>query len=233
MSKNPIIISFDGNIGSGKSTIVKYFEENFEIFCKGKNIDYKVCFLPEPVSIWESIKDEYDKNAIEKFYEDNEKYGFSFQMMAYISRLSLFKEAFKNEYDIIFTERSMFTDKNVFAKMLYDNKKINTIEYQIYNKWFDEFTGIIKDLKTVYIRTDPSICDQRVKKRARSGENISLDYLQDCHKYHDKWLNKSDNLKSKNILIVDGNKDISRLENDQKNTYYNELIIKVFQFIQC
>ena len=68
MSKQPVIISFDGNIGSGKSTIVKYFEEKFEKFCKERNINYKICFLPEPVSIWESIKDEYNKNAIE-FYK--------------------------------------------------------------------------------------------------------------------------------------------------------------------
>ena len=232
MSKQPIIISFDGNIGSGKSTIVNYFEKNFENLCKLKKVNYKICFLPEPVSIWESIKDEYDKNIIEKFYENNEKYGFSFQMMAYISRLSLFKEALKNDYDIIFTERSMFTDRNVFAKMLYDKKKIDVFEYQIYNKWFDEFAEIIKDLKTVYIRTDPIVCDSRVKKRARIGENISLDYLKDCHDYHDKWLNKSENLKSNHILVFDGNNDISKLENQQKISYYDQLINQVFQFIQ-
>ena len=32
MSKVPIVISFDGNIGSGKSSIVRYFEKNFEKF---------------------------------------------------------------------------------------------------------------------------------------------------------------------------------------------------------
>ena len=28
-TKQPIIISFDGNIGSGKSSIVKYFQKKF------------------------------------------------------------------------------------------------------------------------------------------------------------------------------------------------------------
>jgi len=143
----PIIISFDGNIGSGKSSIVRYFEKNFAKFCNMKTYHYNICFLQEPVSIWESIKDENGKNAIEKFYENNERYSFAFQMMAYISRLSLFKEALTKDYDIIFTERSMYTDKNVFAKMLYDNNKMDTIEYQIYLKWFDEFSETIKDLK--------------------------------------------------------------------------------------
>ena len=49
--------------------------------------------------------------------------------MTYISRLSLFKEALTKNYDIIITQRYMYTDKNVFAKMLYDNNKIDTIEY--------------------------------------------------------------------------------------------------------
>ena len=29
--------------------------------------------------------------------------------------------------------------KNVFAKMLYDDKKIEMVNYDIYNRWFDEF----------------------------------------------------------------------------------------------
>ena len=188
--KKPIIISFDGNIGSGKSSAVQYFKQNFEKFCNLKTYHYKVCFLDEPVEQWEFIIDVEDgKNAIQKFYEDNEKYAFPFQMMAYISRLSLFKQALKEDYDIIFTERSMFTDKHVFAQMLYDNKKMNTIEYQIYLKWFDEFLETINNIKTVYIRTSPEICEKRVLKRARLGENIPLEYLKDCHHYHDRWLN--------------------------------------------
>jgi len=36
---------------------------------------------------------------LEKFYENNEKYAFQFQMMAYISRLSIMKSAIKkNKY---------------------------------------------------------------------------------------------------------------------------------------
>ena len=38
-------------------------------------------------------------------------------MMAYISRLSLFRKALEEDYDVIISERSIFTDKNVFAQM--------------------------------------------------------------------------------------------------------------------
>jgi deoxyadenosine/deoxycytidine kinase len=229
--KKPIIISFDGNIGSGKSSAVQYFKQNFEKFCNLKTQHYKVCFLDEPVEQWEFIIDIEDgKNAIQKFYEDNEKYAFPFQMMAYISRLSLFKQALKQDYDIIFTERSMFTDKNVFAQMLYDSKKMNTIEYQIYLKWFDEFLETINTIKTVYIRTIPEICAKRVLKRARLGENIPLDYLKDCHYYHDKWLNDPSKIEEGKVLVIDGNEE-TNTSVFIENKYYEELMEKVFKFM--
>lgn len=230
-TKSPIIISFDGNIGSGKSCIVKYFQKNFEEFCNSKNHNYKICFLEEPINVWESIVDPEDgKNIIEKFYTNNEKYGFAFQMMAYISRVSLFKNALLKNYDIIFTERSMLTDRNIFANMLYKDNKINAIEYQIYNKWFDEFSDYLKEMKIVYIRTSPQISEKRVLKRARTGESISLSYLQNCHYYHDLWLYSPDILEKGNILIINGNEE-TNTSLFIENKYYDNLMEKVFNFM--
>ena len=94
------------------------------------------------------------------------------------------------KYKIIITERSVHTDKNVFAKMLYDENKISEIEYQIYMKWFDEFIDEFPEFKTVYLRTKPEVAKYRVDKRARDGENIPLEYLKNCHQYHEDWLSK-------------------------------------------
>ena len=66
---------------------------------------------------------------LEKYYQDQEKYAFPFQMMAYITRLSLIRTA--PEECIIFTERCVFTDREIFAKMLYDSGKIDHISYSI------------------------------------------------------------------------------------------------------
>ena len=129
------IFSIEGNIGSGKSTLVGILSE------KLRHIAHThVIYVQEPVSEWNDIKDRDGKTILEKFYADQPKYAFSFQMMAYISRLSLLKRVIKeNPTAILITERSVFTDKEVFAKMLYDEGKIEEVNYQIYLKWFDEF----------------------------------------------------------------------------------------------
>ena len=59
-----VIISIEGNIGSGKSTLVSELEKYF----KDNN---KIGFLQEPVDIWNTIKDENGTTILEKFYENN------------------------------------------------------------------------------------------------------------------------------------------------------------------
>ena len=195
------IISIEGNIGSGKSTLLAQLKEEYK-----ENAD--IIFLREPVDEWESIKDNDGTTMIQKFYADQEKYSFSFQMMAYISRLALLKEALtKNKNTIIITERSLFTDKYVFAKMLYDMKKIEDVNYQIYSRWFDTFANDFPLNHIVYVKTDVNICHDRIAKRSRNGEsNIPADYLNECHNYHEQMIIQL--TKNCEITTLDGNTDI-------------------------
>ena len=205
------IISVDGNIGSGKSTLLTMLKEYFN----HKKTDLNICFLQEPVDLWNEIKDKNGKTIIECFYSNPEKYSFAFQIMAYISRLSILKSEFKKKYDIIFTERCLYTDRNVFCKMLYDDGKIDEIEYKIYNKWFDEFISEFHKIEYIYIQTSPEVSDNRIKERARKGENIPIEYLEKCHQYHEKWL---DNTKK---LIIDGN--LSNKDVDTRKLWIQEI----------
>ena len=205
------IISIEGNIGSGKSTLLenlrKYYNDNT---C--------VIFLKEPVDDWEKIKDKQGNTMLKKFYADQDKYSFAFQMMAYISRLTILRDTVKkikektNKHNtqqyIIITERSLFTDKYVFAKMLYDQGKIEDVCYQIYLKWFDEFAKDFPIHYSVYVKTYPNNCYTRINKRERDGEDvIPLSYLQDCHNYHELFLENNTEFNS-NKIVLDGNIDI-------------------------
>jgi deoxyadenosine/deoxycytidine kinase len=186
MSKKPVIISIEGNIGSGKTTILENLEKSLEH-------DPSILFLREPLDVWESVKDsKTGENILQKFYANPEKYAFAFQVMAYATRLSMVRDAIKigdGQYRAIVLERSLAADKRIFAKMLYDDGKIDDVCYQIYQKFYKEFSDEVELDGIVYIDADAEICKQRVEKRSRQGEDgIALEYLQKCKKYHDEWM---------------------------------------------
>jgi deoxyadenosine/deoxycytidine kinase len=141
------------------------------------------------VDEWEKIKDKDGNTMLQKFYKDQATYSFAFQMMAYISRISQIKRTMENtNADIIVSERSVHTDKHVFAKMLFDSELLEDVEYQIYLNWFNEFIKDIPQSIVFYIQTNPNIAYERVQKRARPGETCDIEYLKNCHNYHDSWL---------------------------------------------
>jgi deoxyadenosine/deoxycytidine kinase len=197
------VITIEGNIGSGKSTLLENLKQEF-------SSDASIIFMKEPVDEWEEIKDANGNTMLQKFYENQEKYSFPFQMMAYISRLKLLKETIENYPNAtIITERSLYTDKYVFAKMLYETNNIEDVNYQIYCKWFDTFVKDYPITGIIYVKADPNICHDRIAKRSRVGEsNIPLDYLISCDKYHDDMLDIENQLMSKNQVVLDGNVDI-------------------------
>ena len=198
---NPLLVSIDGNIGSGKSTTWDLLKEAY------KTRD-DVHFVEEPVGSWSNIKDAAGVPILTNFYKDKKAYAFRFQMMAYISRLSLLRQMVRETPGcrVIITERSVETDRNIFARMLYDSGDIEYDEYTIYNMWFDEFVRDLPVAGLVYIRADPETCMQRITKRGREGESIPLEYIKKCHDYHDAWINGYMTQCKK--LVIDANPEI-------------------------
>jgi deoxyadenosine/deoxycytidine kinase len=197
----PVIISIDGNIGSGKSTKVRDLEKYYTE--QGRN---DVIFIQEPVDSWNSVVDENGVTILSNYYKDQKRFAFRLQMLAYISRLSLLRDAVKKGYKYIITERCVGTDRNVFSKMLYDKGDIEHDEYIIYQKWYEEFISDVPIGAIVYIKASPETCLERVNIRAREGENIPLEYLKECDKYHDDWINSEHIPK----LVIDADIDLRK-----------------------
>jgi len=191
----PTIISVDGIIGSGKSTLLKKISEKTDI---------KI--IPEPINIWLQIKDSDDKNILQKFYDDKYRYSYTMQNFAYITRTKMLIDTINSEFDkmgiiemikhivfnkpfILITERSILTDKYVFAKMLYDDSYMTKLEYDLYNYWFDFFTKEYKIKNVIYVDTTCENALKRIKLRGRvEEEKINLEYLMKLKSQHDKWL---------------------------------------------
>jgi ABC-type glutathione transport system ATPase component len=69
--RNVKLVSIEGNIGAGKSTLVKTLQNRYS------DRD-DIYFLQEPVDLWEKIKDKDGKNMLQKFYANPKKYAFAF-----------------------------------------------------------------------------------------------------------------------------------------------------------
>ena len=218
-NKRPIIIAIEGNIGAGKSTLLQHLESAFGV---------RAAFMPEPVDIWTTIKDNNGEHILSKFYAEPAKYAFSFQIMAYSTRLAMLRKTMEDhpECDIIICERSLEADSHIFAKMLYADGMIEDINYQIYRRLYaDTSANFVMD-GVVYLDATPEKCMERVQKRAREGESkISVDYLAKCRQYYHDWLN-ADNCGIE-CLTIDANTDV-KYENDEGNLW----ILQIFRFVE-
>lgn len=195
------MFSIEGNIGSGKSTLLSLLKNSKKFNSIQQQLNRPIVFIPEPVDEWLTIKDpNTNETIIEKFYANQDKYAFSFQMMAYITRLSIIRKTMReNPNAVLISERCLDTDRNIFAQMLYDNGKISDIEFQIYTRWFEEFKSNITQ-SHIYVTTPPELCHSRIQKRNRIGEEIPIEYIIECDRYHRKWLNKP------YVTYIDGQK---------------------------
>jgi len=193
-------IFIEGNIGSGKTTLIKYLKDNLNI-----------SVLPEPVDDWKKTVDKEGKNILHYFYKDTKRWSYTFQMNAFITRAQIIQA--NNDKDFIM-ERSVYSDKYCFAINCYENGLLNNIEWNLYNSWHKWLTDSLSlgGDAYIYLRTSPEVAYKRIKKRSRDEEmNIPFKYIKEIHDRHDKWLYK----RSDNILVIDGNVENSpeRLEN--------------------
>jgi len=200
--RRPYIVSIEGNIGSGKTTLLRRLEE--------RGIDDKKCvFLREPMDIWNSVRDS-DENILQKYYREPEKYALSFQIMAYITFYQRLVDAIKDadENTVIICERSMESSCAIFAKMLRESGIIDEVNFHILLMFYEKMELIPVDA-IIYLDTDVKTNIERIKKRARPGEeNITLDYLENCRKKHEDWIkglisNQNDDKKPVPVLRLD------------------------------
>ena len=180
-----IIISLDGNIGAGKSTLLA------EI----RNKLHDVHIVDEPVGQWTALKNAEGKNLLELFYEDKKRWAYTFQNCAILTRLKNIQDAVENldstmkEPQVIITERSVLTDKHVFAEMLRDGGDIDPLEWELYESWFNIFGKKYPVRGIIYISTSSNTSNERIKIRNRHGEgNIGIDYLNALDNQHKKWV---------------------------------------------
>lgn len=172
-------ISVEGNIASGKSTLVSRLQQTTRV----------PVFL-EPVNSW---------TLLDKFYQDQVRWGFTFNTEVLLS-MNKWKN---NNYDSIY-ERSPNSCRFVFTQLMFEDGILMKEELDLFDKLFENF-GWDQDV-IIYVRTPPEICYQRMHQRGRECESsVSLDYLQKLDKAHAYMMEYlKQNKPSIKIIEIDG-----------------------------
>lgn len=210
------IFYIEGNIGSGKSTFCKWIENNFY-----NDVDV----VYEPVDQWTKAVDKDNKNLLDYFYKDAKRWAYTFQMMAFTSRVEALEK--ETEKKIRIVDRSIYCDKNVFAQNCYDSGLFNEIEWKLYKDMYNFIDKRFKYKPTImiYLKTKPETCVGRIKKRARSEEcSVPLEYLQQIHKKHEDWLYDSE----WHVPVITINEDEIDYQDAKKMKKIKDKIIDLF-----
>jgi len=185
-------ISISGNIGCGKSSLLKRLQNNFD-----------VCVEPEPVHEW--------GEWLQMFYLNPKQYAMGLQLKILMSFKDLFnKHRELNTSQPVLVERSPIEGLRVFANALVD---ADTGEPVFTSMELDLLQQLVSYIGWVphtyiYLRTTPSVCVARIQSRnIHVEQNISHDYI---NKLHDKYellfspfLARTETLGSKQVFVVD------------------------------
>ena len=179
---NPFI-GFAGNIGSGKTTFTRFIS-------KSQN------WIPfyEPVS---------DNPYLEDFYNDMPRWSFNLQVYFLHKRFEMHKKMSQMKMGVV-QDRTIFEDKEIFAKNLYEMKKISKRDWENYSGLFASMVSFLKkpDL-VIYLKASTDILLKRIESRNRDFEkNVDPGYIRTLNVAYDRWVEKE---KRYPVIIINTN----------------------------
>ncbi|KAE9526910.1 hypothetical protein AGLY_013558 [Aphis glycines] len=213
--KKPFRVAIEGNVGSGKSTLIKYFE-------KFKEVETNA----EPIETWRDLN---GHNLLQLTYSDPHRWNFAFQHNVQLSRLNL--QSKTTNKDIQMFERSLQNNRYCFVEMAHDKGLLSSPEYGVMCQWYEYIEANVDiglDL-IVYLRSLPDIVYTRMQRRNRPEERtVKLDYLVNLHEYYEKWLIKKYYNLPCSLLVIDVDKDLSENQLiDLYQTYEDKILGKI------
>jgi deoxyadenosine/deoxycytidine kinase len=185
------VIIVDGIIGAGKTSLIE------ECLLPGfTKKGYCVTLVREPVELWKA------NGSLKQFYEDPSRRAYQFQTRVFHDRVKESQKQYKKCYkrtNIFLLERSIFTDM-LFMEMLYESKTIDESEYRDYKDLWGMWAELLPFSPNlfIYLRPDVEIAMERLHKRNREGETVSLKYQKELQAKHDELLGGN------NVKISDG-----------------------------
>jgi deoxyadenosine/deoxycytidine kinase len=210
-SNKKFTIAVEGNIGSGKSTVLAHLATS------------SLCdVIVEPIDNWTNFK---GHNILQMFYDDPHRWGFAFEVNAQRTLAKLHAQPTAAPVKVM--ERSIHSTRYCFVEHLYQSEILQHVEYEMLNDLFQMFVsdGSCKLDLIIYLQATPETCFERIQARHRSEEeSIDLDYLRTLHTRHEIWLTQQNHTNSlAPVLIVDANQPEEKVYSDTF-TYVTNLV---------
>jgi len=162
-------VAIAGNIGVGKSTLVK-------MLCDEMGWDP----FYEPVS---------ENPYLADFYEDMSAWAFHSQVFFLSRRLrSHFQLA--QHLNSVIQDRSVYEDAEIFAQNLFTQGYITARDYQTYRELYETAVQFLPppDL-VIYLRASVPTLLHRISSRGRDYErSITPEYLDGLNNLYEKWI---------------------------------------------
>ncbi|KAM9266405.1 deoxyguanosine kinase, mitochondrial isoform 2-T2 [Morus bassanus] len=213
-------LALEGNIAVGKSTFLKLLGATFPEWH----------LVTEPVARWRKVPaggtaeaSVGSTNLLQMMYQEPARWSYTFQTFSCISRLKAMLEPPPERlpgipHPVRVFERSVYSDRYVFAKNLFEAGHLQPLEWAIYQDWHSFLLQQLGPRAALhgflYLRAAPQTCLERLRRRARSEEGgIQLGYLQQLHAQHEHWLVEKTTevhfggMKHAPVLLLDVDKD--------------------------
>jgi len=168
-----MIIAVSGNIGAGKTTLVK-------------RLSHALNYRAE----YEAI----DQNPyLEQFYYDMKRWSFPLQVYFLSHR---FRQGMNLNHDGqgVVLDRTIYEDAWVFAQNLHRSGHMSDKDYKTYLHLYEGMVKLVPapDL-LIYLQASPKLLAGRIKTRGKSGdrtfeESIPTAYLRDLNHFYEEWI---------------------------------------------
>ena len=193
--KTKKIYALEGNIGAGKTTILKLIAKHF------KDVE----LVEEPVKQWQNLG---GMNLLDSFYSDPKRWGFSFEFYSMLTKIQALLKAANSDKPIIIIERSILSNK-AFMDISKELGKLDKMEYlMLMNTYHFYIQYVYPQLSgIIYLDTPVDECIRRITKRNRGEEcSIEKSYLELLKKKFDEMANSSAMI----VIKIDGLYDCER-----------------------
>lgn len=200
----PLRVSVEGNIGSGKSTLMNYF----------KRFSFIEAYS-EPLDKWRDVQ---GHNLLGLLYDDLSKWNATFQSYVQLTRTQIQSSSAKEGIKVQMFERSVQNNRYCFMENSYKSGFLLPAQYSVLCKWYEwiqENIDISLDL-IIYLKSSPEVVYQRVLARNRNEEKtITFKYLKALHEAHESWL--SDPNLSTPVYVIDADAELAEIVNSYQN----------------